>query len=426
MLDLARLRHAVRLGVRGITANALRSALTALGIVCGVAAVVVMLAIGEAARYKALKDLQDLGADTIVLKSQKPTDESSDKSARDLTAYGLTYADLDRLRSTIPTVKSATPMREFRKTVWRDGRKLDSRIVTVTPEFIPQNNIRLLRGRGIEPRDQATFANVAVISAEVAEQLFPAQDPIGKTITVEGFLTGYTMTVVGVTESKTLAVGGESGGEFTKVVFLPFETDRVRVGKDLITIKEGSESVEKIEVSQITLTVTDTGEVSRTAAAVKSVIDQFHPGKDVAVVVPLDLIRKTEETQRSYTFILAAIAGVSLVVGGIGIMNIMLASVTERTREIGIRRALGAKRRDIALQFLVETVVLSCGGGLLGLAVGVGTAFALKWLLKTETQVSVVSMVVAFVVSVLVGLVSGLYPARRAARLDPIEALRHT
>jgi putative ABC transport system permease protein len=426
MLDLARLRHAVRLGVRGITANALRSALTALGIVCGVAAVVVMLAIGEAARYKALKDLQDLGADTIVLKSQKPTEESSDKSARDLTAYGLTYADLDRLRSTIPTVKSATPMREFRKTVWRDGKKLDSRIVTVTPEFIPQNNIRLLRGRGIEPRDQETFANVAVISAEVAEQLFPAQDPINKTITVEGFLTGYTMTVVGVTESKTLAAGGESGGEFTKVVFLPFETDRVRVGKDLITIKEGSESVEKIEVSQITLTVTDTGEVSRTAAAVKSVIDQFHPGKDVAVVVPLDLIRKTEETQRSYTFILAAIAGVSLVVGGIGIMNIMLASVTERTREIGIRRALGAKRRDIALQFLVETVVLSCGGGLLGLVLGVGTAFAIKWLLKTETQVSVVSMVVAFVVSVLVGLVSGLYPARRAARLDPIEALRHT
>ena len=422
----SRFKHAVRLGIRGLSANALRSALTALGIVFGVAAVVVMLAIGEAARYKALKDLQDLGADTIVLKSQKATEESSAGTGRDLAAYGLTYADLDRLRTSIPTVRSATPMREFRKTVWRDGRKMDSRIVTVTPDFIPQNKIRVLRGRGIEPRDEADTSNVAVIGAEVAEQLFPAQDPVGKTVVIEGFATQYTMTVVGVTESKTLAAGGESGGEFTKVVFIPFEYDRLRVGKELITVKQNSESIDKIEVSQITITVSDTSEVGRTAAAVRSVIDQFHPTKDVAVVVPLDLLRKTEETQRTYTIILAAIAGVSLVVGGIGIMNIMLASVTERTREIGVRRALGAKRRDIAMQFLVETVVLSCGGGVIGLGVGLGVAFLLKQTGGIETHVSWVSMVVSFVVSVAVGLVSGLYPARRAARLDPIEALRHT
>lgn len=426
MLDFARVRHAIRLGIRGLTANALRSALTALGIVFGVAAVVIMLAIGEAARHQALKQLQDLGADTIVLKSQKPTEESADKTSKDVAAFGLTYADLDRLRTTIPTVKSATPMREFRKTVWRDGKKLDCRVVTVTPEFIPQNNIRILRGRAIEPADEATFANVTVIGAEVAEQLFPAQDPIGKTIMVQGFNADYTLTVVGVTESKTLAAGGESGGEFMKVVFIPFEYDRIRIGKELITVKENSESIDKIEVSQITLTISSLDEVKRTAAAVKSLIDQYHPGKDVAVVVPLDLIRKTEETQRAYTIILGAIAGVSLIVGGIGIMNIMLASVTERTREIGIRRALGAKRRDIALQFLVETVVLSCGGGLIGLALGVATAYVLKVVAGIETQVSWVSMLVAFGVSVMVGLASGLYPARRAARLDPIEALRHT
>jgi len=426
MIQLARVRHAIRLGIRGLTANALRSALTTLGIVFGVAAVVVMLAIGEAARHQALKQLQDLGADTIVLKSQKPTEESAANTSRDMAAYGLTYADLDRIRTTIPTVRSATPMREFRKTVWRDGKKLDSRVVTITPDFIPQNNIRILRGRGIEPRDEADYANVAVIGSEVAEQLFPAQDPVGKTVMIQGFATNYTMTVIGVTESKTLAAGSESGGEFTKVVFIPFETDRVRIGKELIVVKENSESIEKIEVSQITITVSDMNEVTRTAAAVKSVIDQYHPTKDVAVVVPLDLLRKTEETQRAYTIILGAIAGVSLVVGGIGIMNIMLASVTERTREIGIRRALGAKRRDIALQFLVETVVLSCGGGLIGLALGVATAYLLKSVAGIETQVSLLSMVVSFVVSVAVGLVSGLYPARRAARLDPIEALRHT
>jgi len=283
----------------------------------------------------------------------------------------------------------------------------------------------VLRGRGVEPADEANFANVAVIGAEVAEHLFPAQDPIGKTVTIQGFFNDNIMTVVGVTESKTLAAGGESGGDFNKVVFIPFEYDRLRIGKDLITVKENSESIDKIEVSQITLTVDDVSNVKRTAAAVRSVIDQFHPGKDVAVVVPLDLIRKTEETQLTFQIISGLIAGVSLAVGGIGIMNIMLASVTERTREIGIRRALGAKRRDIALQFLVETVVLSCGGGLLGLALGVGTAYAVR-LFNIQTEVSVLSMVVAFVVSVAVGLASGLYPARRAARLDPIEALRHT
>jgi putative ABC transport system permease protein len=426
MFDLARLKHAVRLGIRGLTANALRSVLTALGIVFGVSAVVVMLAIGEAARYQALKQLQDLGADTIVLRTQKPTEEAKDGATRDVAAFGLTYADLTRLRTTIPTVKSATPMREFRMPVRRADKKLDCRVVTVTPEFIPQNNIPVLRGRGIEPADEAQFANVTVIAAEVAEKLFPAEDPIGKTITIQGNLTNYIMTVVGVTESKTLAAGQEGGGgEFTKVVFIPFETDRVRIGKEILTLKENSESIEKIEVSQITVTVDGVDNVRETAKAVKSMIDQFHPTKDVEVKVPLELLRKTEETQLQFQIISGLIASVSLVVGGIGIMNIMLASVTERTREIGIRRALGAKQRDIALQFLVETVVLSCGGGLLGLALGVGVAYAAR-AFGVQTQVSGLSMVGAFGVSVLVGLASGLYPARRAARLDPIEALRHT
>ena len=425
MPSLPRLKHAVRLGIRGLFANALRSILTALGIVFGVSAVVVMLAIGEAARYQALKQLRDLGADTIVLKSRKPTEEPAESTTRDLAAYGLTYADLDRLRATIPTVKSATPMREFRKTVFRAEKKLDCRVVTVTPAFLPQNNIPVLRGRGIEPADEENFANVAVLGVEVADHLFPAEDPVGKTVVIQGFGTNYTMTVVGVTESKTLAAGGEGGGEFTRVVFIPFETDRVRIGKDLITIKQNSESIEKIEVSQIIVTVDRVENVPRTAAAVKSVIDQYHPTKDVEVQVPLELLRKTEETQLTFQVISALIAGVSLAVGGIGIMNIMLASVTERTREIGIRRALGAKQRDIALQFLVETMVLSCGGGLIGLALGVGAAYAVR-LFNIQTQVSGLSMVVAFGVSVLVGLASGLYPARRAARLDPIEALRHS
>jgi putative ABC transport system permease protein len=158
---------------------------------------------------------------------------------------------------------------------------------------------------------------------------------------------------------------------------------------------------------------------------IESLLNQYHPRKDVTVFVPLELLQKAEQTQRLFTLVLGAIAGVSLVVGGIGIMNIMLATVTERTKEIGVRRAMGAKRRDIAAQFLVETVILSCGGGTLGVLVGIGGAYLLTWAAELPVVIRAWSPVMAFGVSVLVGLVSGIYPARRAALLDPIEALRH-
>jgi putative ABC transport system permease protein len=422
------LRHAVKLGIRGLIAHRLRTGLTALGIVLGVASVIVMLAVGEAARYQALKQLRDLGANTIVLKSTKPTEAPPTGAGTDMLAYGLTYADLDRIRSNLPTVTSATPMREFRKNVWYREKKAELRLVSVTPDFLRQNNIPVLRGRGIEHRDEADYANAAVLGTSAADALFPGQDPVGRTVQVEGGIGDpIPFTIIGVTEDKTLATGGGGGdgAEFSKVIFIPFATDRVRLGRDLVSFKNGF-NIERLDVSQITVTVDEVRNVPRTADAVRSMIDQYHQQKDVQVLVPLDLLQKAEETQRMFTLILGAIAGISLVVGGIGIMNIMLATVTERTREIGIRRALGAKQRDIATQFLVETLVLSCGGGLIGLGLGVGAAYALRKLVSIPTAVEPWSLAVALGVSMLVGLLSGLYPARRAARLDPIEALRHS
>jgi putative ABC transport system permease protein len=420
------LRHSVRLGLRGLAAHRLRSGLTALGIVLGVASVIVMLAVGEAARYQALKQLEDLGANTVLLRSVKPADDNSDKKGADLFAYGLTYADLARIRDTIPTVVSATPTREFRKTIRYQERKVEARLVSVTPEFLRQNNIVVSRGRGIEPADEEKFDNVAVIGASAAADLFPAADPVGKTVGVDGLGQAITFTVVGVTEDKKLAAGTLGGGdaEFARVLFIPFATDRVRIGRELITFKNGI-NVERLDLSQLTVTVDDVANVPKTAAVLQSLVDQYHPQKDVQVFVPLDMLRKAEETQRMFTLILGAIAGISLVVGGIGIMNIMLATVTERTKEIGVRRALGAKRRDIATQFLVETVVLACGGGVVGMGMGIGAAVLLRTTAGIPTAVEPWAPAVAFGVSVLVGLLSGLYPARRAARLDPIEALRH-
>jgi len=425
-MRLPRLGHTVTLGLRSLAAHRLRSGLTALGIVLGVGSVIVMLAVGEAARYQALKQLEDLGANTILLRSVKPTDEPNQQQGLDLLAYGLTYVDLDRIRGTVPTVVTAAPMREFRKTVRHREQKLEARVVSITPDFLKQINIRLALGRGIDELDERRFDNVAVIGASTAETLFPTQDPIGRTIAIENMDRPRSFTVVGVTEPKVLAAGAESGNvDFNRVVFIPFATDRVRFGRELFTFKIGSYQVERLEISQITVTVDDVQNVPKTAMVIQSLIDQFHPRKDVAITVPLDLLEKAEQTQRLFTLILGAIAGISLIVGGIGIMNIMLATVTERTREIGVRRALGAKRRDIAAQFLVETLVLSGAGGVLGIAVGCGLAFAVSSVFGLPAIIRIWSPLVAFSVSVLVGLVSGIYPARRAAYLDPIEALRH-
>jgi putative ABC transport system permease protein len=422
-----RLSHAFKLGLRSLAAHRLRSGLTALGIVLGVGSVIVMLAVGEAARYQALKQLEDLGANTILLRSTKPTDDPSNTQGMDMSAYGLTFADLERIRGTVPTVAAATPMREFRKTVRYTQHKQEARVVSITPEFFKQNNIRLATGRGIEASDEEKYDNVAVLGSATAEKLFPAQDPIGKTVSIEDVDRPKSFTVVGVTEPKTLSIGSESGEvDFNRVVFIPFATDRVRFGRELISVRRGqSFQRDRLDMSQITVQVDRVENVPKTAAVLQSLIEQFHPRKDVTITVPLDLLQKAEQTQRLYTLILGAIAGISLVVGGIGIMNIMLATVTERTKEIGIRRALGAKQRDIALQFLTETVVLTCVGGVIGIALGVGLAYSVSGLFGLPTIIQVWSPVLAFGVSVLVGLASGYYPARRAALLDPIEALRH-
>ena len=319
------------------------------------------------------------------------------------------------------------PARESRRIVRHRDRKLDARLLGVTPDFFRQHNLTVAHGRPIAETDERRFENVAVLGAGAADALFPGQDPVGKGISLDDIDGPRQYTVVGVTEPKTLAGATEAGAnaDLNRVVFIPFATDRLRFGRDLITFRTGSTQVEKLEISQITVTVGKTEDVKKTAAVIESLLDQFHPRKDVTVFVPLELLQKAEQTQRLFTLVLGAIAGVSLVVGGIGIMNIMLATVTERTKEIGVRRAMGAKRRDIASQFLVETVILSCGGGLLGVAVGIGGAYLVTWAAELPVIIRVWSPLLAFGVSVLVGLASGIYPARRAALLDPIEALRH-
>jgi putative ABC transport system permease protein len=293
------------------------------------------------------------------------------------------------------------------------------------------------------------LANNAVLAYDTAMLLFPREDPVGKSVQVRN----RAYTVVGVMQERTAsaAVGGSlSGQDYNKDVYIPLSTFQSRINtKDLITkVASGSFSAESVVFDQITLKVGDVTDVIATAEVVRETLQRLHGAKkDFAVVVPLELLKQADQLRNIFNVVLGSIASISLLVGGIGIMNIMLATVTERTREIGIRRALGARRRDITQQFLLETVVLSGTGGLIGMAAGLCTPMAFigikniaihygmigtnatsdmsRMFLDMHPQIAMWSLPVAFGFSVLTGLVFGVYPAQSAARLDPIEALRH-
>jgi len=422
---MERLLHTIRVGLKSISVHRLRSTLTVLGIVLGVASVIVMLGVGEAARFQAIEQIKGLGATNIIVRSVKPVDDNKQKPTQWILNYGLTSQDVDRIVCTIPTVQSVTPLREFRKDLRRLDHKLEGRVVAVTPDYLRLNGLHLTEGRFITDTDNERFENVCVLASETASTLFPVEDPIGHSIFIG---ESHYYKVVGVTAFHTPSAGiGSSfaAQDYNKDVYIPYQTDKVRFGKLVTYMKAGTYQAEKLEISQITVAVDSMNHVKKTAEIIEALLDQFHTQKDTQVTVPLDLLERAEQTQRIFTLVLGAIASVSLIVGGIGIMNIMLATVTERTREIGIRRALGAKRRDIGLQFLIETVVLSSSGGILGVLVGFALSYLVTHMFSFQTIIKAWSPILAFAVSVAVGLIFGIYPAGRAARMDPIEALRH-
>ncbi len=413
------------LGLKSLALHKLRSALTATGIVLGVASVIIMVSVGEAARFQAVEQIKQLGATSIIVRSTKPREDTEESEGERVLMYGLTAEDLERIKTTIPTVTSAIPIREFRKELRYLERKLEGRVVAVTPDYLSMNGLKLECGRFINEIDNQRFSNVAVIGAETAETLFPFDEPLGRCIRVDN---RQYYRIVGVTQHRapSAAIGSSlSAQDYNADVYIPFTTDKARFGEVLMYQRAGTFEREKLEISQITVAVAEMKHVKKTAAIIEGLLAKFHDQKDTAVTVPLDLLERAEETQRVFTLVLGAIASISLVVGGIGIMNIMLATVTERTREIGVRRALGAKRSHITSQFLVETIVLSSAGGILGVGLGIAGAYTMSHFIELPTMIPPWAPVLAWTVSVAVGVVFGIYPARRAAMMDPIEALRH-
>jgi putative ABC transport system permease protein len=340
-------------------------------------------------------------------------------------AYGLKYDDFDRIMATIPTIKKALPIREIRKQIRHLDKYLDGRVVGTTHDYDEFNRLQIERGRFLTEADNAKVQNYAVLAADTATTLFPIDDPIGQSIKVGA---DY-YTVIGVTRNRaaSAAIGGSlSGQDFNKDVYIPLTTCRLRFGDKILNSRAGSMEAEETQLSQVTLQVGSIQEVKPTHPVIEAAIKPWHPRKDVDIVVPYELLLEAQRTARQFSIILGTIAGISLLVGGIGIMNIMLATVTERTREIGIRRALGAKRNDITQQFLIETVVLSGVGGILGVTVGVLIPQMIIYFIPEQKAiVTGFSVALSFGISVLIGILAGLYPALRAAWMDPIEALRH-
>jgi putative ABC transport system permease protein len=431
---MGRILRSFRLGMKSLLLHKLRSGLTVLGIVFGVAAVIAMLAIGEGASRDAQQRYQALGAVNIILKSKKPSEESQAAGGRGITvlSFGLKYEDYNRIIETVPTIKKALPIREIaNREVRRLNYKGEARIVATTHEYADFNRLKMARGRFLTSKDNEKYENFCVLGAEICHTLFPYEDPLedekGNSRSVK--LGSDYYTIVGVTEERagSAAVGGSiSAQEYNRDVYIPLNTCKLRFGERTIDRRSGSFTAEETQLTQITLQVGSIDEVERTAPIVKAIVEPHHPKKDVDFVVPLELIRDAERSAAIFSLVLGSIAAISLIVGGIGIMNIMLATVTERTREIGIRRALGAKRRDITEQFLIEAVVLSGVGGILGVGLGIGVPHIVTYFATTiKAAVTPKSVILSFAISVAVGILFGLYPANRAAKMDPIDALRH-
>ncbi len=437
------------LGLKNLRLHKLRSLLTALGIIFGVAAVIIMVAIGEGSKRSAMDQIRQLGATNLLVRSIRPpqSDEATSKTTRVLD-FGIKRIDYQRL-CTLKGLRRIVPLKDTEQKVIRGDIRVSASAIGTTPELFEVINLKLSRGRFFTQLDVDKLEQVCVIGATAARQLFPYQDPLGETIQVgTAGQSTVILRIVGVLESTGLRAGADSAGitnrDIDSDVYFPLPLARQAFGDTIVRRESGSMERKQIELSEIWLQVEDPQwddrgnqltlfqTVESTASRAENLLRVTRPKlADIDIKVPLQILRKAEELSRLFNFIMVGIASFSLVVGGIGIMNIMLATVTERTKEIGIRRALGAKRHHITMQFLVETTVISLSGGLIGIGLGSGFAWLLPIVVRAvsntnyPTAINTASVVGSFVVSGLIGIGFGLYPAMQAARMNPIEALRH-
>jgi putative ABC transport system permease protein len=417
-----KLARNILLGIEDLLLHKLRSFLTTLGIVFGVGSVVAMLSVGEGASKEAMDAIRKLGSNNIIISSIKSVEEESTGTTHShLAIYGLSYEDYARVTETFKTIRQTAPVKLIRKEGRLGERALELRIVGTTPAWFELVARPVVAGRVLIASDDNERAPAAVLTEFGARKLLAAENTIGQTLKIGG----DRFEIVGIVKSESGQAGNIQIPDQEVDVYIPINVARSYFGDIMVRRTSGAFEHEMVELHQMIVQVNSIEDVEPTAKGIEDMLKRFHKKKDYLISVPLALLRQAEATKRTFNIVLGSIAGISLLVGGIGIMNIMLASVTERTREIGIRRAIGAKRRQIISQFLIETVVLSIIGGLIGIGLGILVPFLITYFAGMPTVITVESIVLPLVISFGVGIIFGLYPAVRAAKVDPIVALRH-
>ena len=405
----------IRLAIRGLADHKFRSFLTMLGIIFGVASVITMLSIGEGAKREAIAKYQDLGVNNIIIREKKLSDTELEE-VRAKFSQGLSRQDAAVIKEIVPGVEKVASQAEINSDVKYTDKSVKSNIIGITPGFLDMMNYKLKKGDFINDNHNNQRLKVCIIGAGVASGLFKTEDPIGKQVKIED----QWMEVIGVLESKTLfteTVGELAARDLNTDVYVPLSTFLNRFGR---------ENTLASEVQQITVQVDKSDRLLEASGLINEILKRHHfNNNDYAIVIPFELLKQEEKERQIYNFLLGAIAAISLIVGGIGIMNIMLATVMERTREIGIRRAVGARKSDIMNQFVTEAVVISITGGITGVLLGITLSLTVSLFTDVSTCIRLYSIFIAFAFSVIVGISFGYLPAKNAANLKPVDSIRY-
>lgn len=427
-----------------VKSNKVRSTLTALGIIFGVGAVISMLAVGNGAEQEVMKMMKLVGSNNIVIQPFEGETEEAEEGSKQKRKFspGLSLRDVENIEQTIPNVENVCPEIKYDLSVVANGKRIKSSVIGINREFFDVFNLEFSIGESFSKEQVYSNKAVCVIGYNLKQKLFPGIDPLNKQIKCGG----VWYTIVGVLSGKSVA-GKElealGVSRYANEVLVPIHTLLLRYkNKHLITEQmvnnanseedeesgndNSKEKEDHHQLSKITIQVSDAEKLAPTVQWLERKLLLAHNNrKDFEIKVPELLLKQQQETKKIFNLVLGAIAGISLLIGGIGIMNIMLASVLERIREIGVRMAIGAKKKDIRMQFMFEALIISIGGGILGVMLGVAIAYLIETAFDIKTIISSSSVFFSFTVSALVGVTFGYFPAKNASDKDPVQSLRY-
>ena len=405
----------LQLAVGNLRVHALRTFLTMLGMIFGVGAVIAMLSIGAGAEMESLRIIDTMGVRNIIVRDREYKDEDL-KKVRE-TSLGLSLRDVQAITSVTPDIEAYSAKKRVKtfQIFTFKGKSDDSNVIGVSPSYFRLARYELADGSFISEMDDKEYEQFCVIGSRVRQKLFGSQSPIGQAIKIDKMW----FTVIGVLADHNLTKDEFEGvkiQDFSNDIYVPLAT----------ALKKFELKRFESELDEIVVSIRNTDALKSSALLISEVLTNTHgKAEDFSIILPRELLEQNQRTQRIFNIVMSCIAGISLLVGGIGIMNIMLASILERTREIGVRRAVGARKRDIWMQFLIEALTIAFVGGLIGVLFGFGVSRAVALYADWNTVVTGSSVLMSFGVSAAVGLAFGVYPAARASRLDPVVALRH-